>query len=462
MTFNAHNYAHAHAAHFKQQLIDLLRIPSVSTLKQHAPDVRRAAEWIIADMQRIGLQRAQIFQKDNYLPLVYGEWLRADKDAPTVLVYCHYDVQPAALEDGWQTHPFEPVERDGKLYARGALDSKMHVVAHLKALESLLATGAPPVNVKLLFEGEEESGSEHIFSFVKSNHDLLACDVVAISDGSSFDPHQPVLDYGLRGVITMELRITGPQTDIHSGQFGGTVHNPIQALTEILAQLHDANGRVTVPHFYDDVRTVTDEEHAVLLEALPWIEKEWHATANAPQQWGEAEFNLHERIGARPTLEFNGIAGGFAGEGFKTVLPAKAIAKISCRLVPDQDPDRIFAAVRQHILRLTPPTVRAELVSMEQGSPALLLDRHTPAMQAVSAAYEKGWGKRPIYAREGGSVPVASVMLQEFQKPMVMMPFGYKGGRAHGPNEYAVIEMFHKGIDTALYFYEELAERSRG
>jgi acetylornithine deacetylase/succinyl-diaminopimelate desuccinylase-like protein len=461
MSENAHDYARTNAARFKQQLIDLLRIPSVSTLKQHAPDVRRAAEWIVADMQRIGLTRAQIFQKDNFLPLVYGEWLGAGENAPTVLIYCHFDVQPAAMEDGWETNPFEPVERDGRLYARGSLDSKMHAVGHLKALESLLATGQPPVNVKLLFEGEEESGSDHIFAFVKENHELLACDVIVISDGSSFDEHQPVLDYGLRGIISTELHITGPQSDLHSGAFGGTVHNPIQALAEILAQLHDADGKVTVPGFYDDVRPLDEEERAVLADSAAWIEKEWHNTANAPQIWGEPEYRLHERIGARPTLEFNGIGGGFAGEGFKTVLPAKAIAKISCRLVPDQDPQRIFECVRDYIAQLTPPTVKSELVLLEAGAPAILLDRHTPAMQAVAVAYEKSYGKRPIYAREGGSVPVASVMLDKLQKPMVMMPFGYKGGRAHGPNEYAVVEMFYKGIDTALYFYHELAERSR-
>ncbi|MFN8373106.1 MAG: M20/M25/M40 family metallo-hydrolase [Anaerolineae bacterium] len=423
--------------------------------------MRRAAEWIVADMQRIGLTRAQIFQKDNYLPLVYGEWLGAGKDAPTVLLYCHYDVQPAALEDGWDTNPFEPVERDGRIYARGSLDSKMHVVGHLKAVESLFATGKPHVNLKLLFEGEEESGSEHIFSFVKANHELLDCDVVVISDGSSFDEHQPVLDYGLRGIISMELRITGPQSDLHSGQFGGTVHNPIQALTEILAQLHDDSGKVTVPGFYDDVRPLDDEERAVLAESGAWFEKEWRATANPPQTWGEPDYRPHERIAVRPTLELNGIGGGYAGDGFKTVLPARAIAKISCRLVPDQNPQRVYECVRDYLAKLTPPTVRGELILMEEGSPAILLDRHTPVMQAVASAYTKSYGKPPIFAREGGSVPVASVMLDELHKPMVMMPFGYKGGRAHGPNEYAVVDMFHKGIDTALYFYQELVERSR-
>ncbi|NWF68151.1 MAG: dipeptidase [Chloroflexi bacterium] len=456
---NAHDYAQTHAARFYEQLLALLRIPSISTLKQHAPDVRRAAEWLRADMQRIGL-RAQIFQRGHYLPLLYGEWLGAP-NAPTVLIYCHYDVQPAALEDGWTSDPFTPTERDGKLYARGALDSKMHVIAHLKALEALLATGQPPVNVKLLFEGEEESGSEHIFQFVAENHARLACDVCVISDGSMYDPQQPLLVYGLRGVTTYELRVFGPKADLHSGAYGGTVHNPIQALAEMLAQLHDAQGRVNVPGFYDDVRPLSADERAALAAVGAWVEKDWQHTAAAPQPWGEADYALQERIGARPTLEINGIAGGFAGEGFKTAIPSKASAKISCRLVPDQDPQRIYQCVRDYLAAITPPTVRSELIELEAGAPALLVERANPAMQAVAAAYERAWGRAPLWMREGGSVPVASVLQQALHKPLVMLPFGYKGGRAHGPDEYIFPEMFHKGIAAALYFYAELAERLR-
>jgi acetylornithine deacetylase/succinyl-diaminopimelate desuccinylase-like protein len=456
-----HQYARHHAERFRHQLVELLRIPSVSTMPDHAGDVQRAAEWLIEDMERIGLT-ARIYQQEGYLPLVYGEWLGAGEDAPTALVYCHYDVQPAFLEDGWDTEPFTPTERDGRIYARGAVDSKSHVIANLKAVEALLMADDPcPMNMKLLFEGEEESGSEHIFRFVAQNKVLLKADVCIVSDGSLPDVNQPVLDYGLRGIITTELVVTGPQRDLHSGHYGGNVHNPIQALVEILTQLHDTDGHVMVPGFYDGVLPLTDEERDVLSEIQPWIEAEWKAVPNAPQPWGEPEFRLHERIGVRPTLEINGISGGYAGEGFKTVIPAKALAKISCRLVPDQNPDAVLKALQETITRLTPPTVRSELRVLEEGSLGIILDRHAPSMRAAARAYEKGWGVKPIYSREGGSIPVVSAFQRDLQIPIVLLPFGYKGCGAHSTNEHVYIEMFHKGIDTAIYFYQEFAAMQR-
>lgn len=455
---NPHDFAAHHADRFQAQLVDLLRIPSISTSPEHAGNVQRAAQWLLEDMRRIGLEAA-IFQEDGFLPLVYGEWLGGGPDAPTVLIYCHYDVQPAEMADGWTTNPFEPVVRDGKIYARGAVDSKSHVIAHLKAAESWLQTeNGAPVNIKLLFEGEEESGSEHIFRFVANNPERLAADVCVISDGSNPDPNQPVLIYGLRGIITLELEVTGPARDLHSGHYGGTVHNPIQALSEILSQLHDDNGTVTVPGFYEDVRPLSSDERGALEESAPWMQSDWETVTGAPQPWGESEYRIHERIGARPTLEINGIAGGFYGDGFKTVLPRRALAKLSCRLVPDQNPDRIYDAVREHIRTLTPPTIRAELRRLEQGAPGILIQRDSPAMQATVRAYEKGWGTRPIFAREGGSVPVAAAFQQHLDCPLVMMPFGYKGGGAHGPDEYVVVDMFRRGINTAIHFYSEFAE----
>lgn len=456
----AHDYAKAHRERFKAQLIELLRIPSVSTLPQHAADVQRAADWLVADMRRIGLERAEIHRQPGCLPLVYGEWLGAGSDAPTVLIYGHYDVQPAAPEDGWESDPFQPVERAGRLYARGAVDSKSHVIAQLKAVESLLAAEEhPPVNLKLLFEGEEESGSAHIFRFVAANRERLRAEACVICDGSMPHPRQPVLACGLRGIVEMELTVSGPARDLHSGHYGGTVHNPIQALAEILAQLHDEEGRVAVPGFYQDVLPLDEEERAALAEGMPWVEAEWQAVTGAPKPWGEPEYRLHERIGARPTLEFNGIAGGFAGPGFKTVLPARASARISCRLVPRQDPRRIYELVRAHVRQLTPPTVRSELRLVDPGAPGVLLDRHTPAMQAALRAYERGWGARPIFTREGGSVPVVSAFQQELQTPLVLMAFGYKGCGAHGPNEHVYLDMFYQGIDTAIYFCYELAQQ---
>lgn len=452
-----HVYARASAGRFRDQLKTLLAIPSVSTQAEHRDDVRRAAAWLVADMQHIGLTRVETFEKPGCLPIVYGEWLQAGPAAPTVLIYGHYDVQPAALEDGWHSDPFTPVEREGRLYARGALDSKCHVVAWLKTTEALLAAGGAPVNIKLLFEGEEESGSEHIFGFLADNPALVRADVCVVSDGSMPHPEQPVLVYGLRGIVTFELQVTGPAHDLHSGHYGGTVHNPIQALVEILAGLHDPQGRVTVPGFYDDVLPLSAAERQALAGMAVWAEAEWQAVVGAPQPWGEPEYALHERIGARPTLEFNGIAGGFYGQGFKTVLPAQALAKISCRLVPNQDPARIAAALRAEIERRTPPTVYSTLEVLEAGAPGVLVDRTSAPMRAAVHAYERGWGRRPVLAREGGSIPVVDVFQRVPGAPIVLMPFGYKGGRAHGPDEYIYLEMFHRGIDTALYFIETLA-----
>lgn len=455
---DALSYARANASRFEAALIDLLRIPSISTLPEHVEDVERAAAWLIDEMQRIGLTRAEIFQKPGCLPLVYGEWLGAGENAPTVLIYCHYDVQPARLADGWTSEPFVPTARDGKLYARGALDSKLHVIAHLKAAESLLASGGLKVNLKLLFEGEEESGSEHIIDFVAEQAELLRADVCVVSDGSMPDPGQPVLPYALRGIVGMELVVTGPKRDLHSGHYGGSVHNPIQALAEIMAALHDESGRVTVPGFYDAVRPVDDEERAALAAIEAWTAAEWEMVAGAPSQWGEPGYTLHERIGARPTLEFNGISGGFQGEGTKTVIPAQASVKITCRLVPDQDPQHMYALVRDYIQRITPPTVQAELRLSDLGAPGILLDRHTQAMQAAMRAYEQAWGRRPLFSREGGSVPVIAALKQALACPLVIMPFGYKGGGAHSTDEYIYPEMLHKGIHTAIDFYRCLAE----
>jgi acetylornithine deacetylase/succinyl-diaminopimelate desuccinylase-like protein len=331
-------------------------------------------------------------------------------------------------------------------------------MAQLKAVESILSTDEKsPVNIKLIFEGEEESGSENINAFVAQHGERLRADVCVISDGCIVDAQQPSLVYGLRGITTMELHVTGPENDLHSGHYGGNTHNPVQALTEIIAQLHDENGKVTVPGFYDNVLELDNEERALLAKVTPWVDADWAKVANAPQPWGEAEYSLHERIGARPTLEINGIAGGYYGPGFKTVLPAKAMAKISCRLVSDQEPLRIVELVRDYIEQITPPTVRSDLVFMEHGAKAILLDQKSTAMQAAAVAYEKGWGKKPIFERAGGSIPI-TYTFQDVCDEIVIMGFTYKGGRAHGPNENIITDMFYKGIDAAIQFHYEYAK----
>ncbi len=452
-----YDYAETNADRFVEQYKNLVSIPSISTLPEHAADVQSAAEWLADDMRRIGLDAAEIIKMPSGRhPLVLSEWRGAGDAAPTVLIYCHYDVQPAVVADGWNTDPFTPTEKDGRIYGRGTVDSKLHVMAQLKAVESLLASPENlPVNLKILLEGEEESGSENINAFVAQHAERLRADVAVISDGSILDPDQPSLVYALRGIVTMELHVTGPVRDLHSGHYGGSVHNPLQALAEIIAQLHDAEGRVTVPGFYDDVVIADDAERAELAKVNQWTEAEWHNVAAAAKTWGEPDYNIHERVGLRPTLEINGLTGGFTGTGFKTVLPHKAMAKISCRLVANQDPQKIFEQVQDHITTLTPPTVQMELIQLDMGSRAVVLGHDTRAMQVAAAAYERGWGKRPIFERAGGSIPI-TYTLQEVADEIVVMGFGYKSGQAHGPNENIHVHSLHRGIATMIYFLQAI------
>jgi acetylornithine deacetylase/succinyl-diaminopimelate desuccinylase-like protein len=451
---NAHEFAKSNANRFRDQLKDLIRIPGVSTLPERAGDLKRTAEWIADDMRRVGLNNVEVIPTAGH-PIVYGEWLGA-KDAPTVLVYGHYDVQPAEMADGWDSDPFDPVERNGLIYARGSSDDKGQVFAQLKAVESLLATGAP-VNIKFIVEGEEEIGSAHLGPFVSSNKERLKADISVISDGGMLSIDRPTITYGLRGLVAMELEVTGPTHDLHSGQYGGTVHNPVQALAEIIAQLHNPDGSVAVPGFYDDVLTLDASERAELQKTAP-TEDDWRKATGAPLPWGEADYKIHERIGARPTLEINGIAGGFSGIGFKTVLPAKAMAKISCRLVSNQQSARIFELVKDYIAKITPPTVHSELRLHSGGEPALV-DLNAPAIQAAISAYEQGWGARPVFSREGGSIPVVADFQRQLGIPVILMGYGLDSDGAHGPNEHFSIDMFHRGIDTAIYFFEEVGKR---
>jgi acetylornithine deacetylase/succinyl-diaminopimelate desuccinylase-like protein len=451
----AHEYARQNADRFRSELHDLLRIPSISTDPERAGDVRRAAQWLADDMRRIGLDAVEVADTARH-PIVYGEWLKAGPDAPTVLIYGHYDVQPADMTDGWHSDPFEPVERDGKLYARGSSDDKGQAFAHLKAIESLLATeGRVPVNVKLIIEGEEEISSLNLGQFVRERRDRLKADVCVISDGAILTVDQPSIVYALRGLVYMELEVFGPSQDLHSGIFGGTVHNPAQALAEIIAKLHNEDGSIAVPGFYDDVLNL-DEAERQELSKTDWDENEWSQSTGAPQTWGESQYTLRERVGARPTLEINGMVSGFYGEGAKTVLPAKALAKISCRLVANQNPHRIYEQIRDYVAAITPPTIRAEVRKLHEGDPAYI-DRSIPAMQAAIAAYEKGWGRTPVFMREGGSIPIVADFQREIGLPVLLMGFGLNTDGAHGPNEHYTIEMYHKGIDTAIHFLEEVA-----
>lgn len=450
----AHDYARANALLFREQLKDLLRIPSISTLPEHTADMWKAAEWLAEDLQRIGFSVTLLPTPGN--PVVYAEWLEAGENAPTVLVYGHYDVQPAEIADGWAHDPFDPQEHDDKLYARGATDDKGQLFAHIKAVESLLAAdGELPVNVKFILEGEEEVSSVNLSALIAQERERLKANVCVISDGGMPGLNTPAITYALRGMMAMEVTVQGPARDLHSGKFGGTVHNPLQALCEIIAQLHYPDGSVAVPGFYDDVIPLEVEERAELAKNGITLER-WQSDTGAQLPWGEPGYSLEERIGARPTLEINGIAGGFYGSGFKTVLPAKALAKISCRLVANQQPDRIYDLLCSYISQIAPPGVQVTFTS-HGGNHAALVNINTPAMQAAITAYQKGWGQTPIFNRAGGSIPVVGDVQHTLQMPVILMSLGLHSDGAHGPNEHFHLHCFHRGIDTVIYFLQEVA-----
>ncbi|MCY4071453.1 MAG: dipeptidase [Chloroflexi bacterium] len=459
---NPYQYAKDNQDRFLDEYQELLRIRTISTQPQHAGDVARAAEWLKAMMLKIGMKRAEvILMPAGRCPLVLGEWDGAGADAPTILIYCHYDVQPAEVADGWDTEPFEPTIKDGRLYCRGAVDSKLHVMANLKAVESWLAQDEKPkVNIRVVLEGEEESGSENINAFVAQHPERLAADIAMISDGAILAPDQPSLTYGLRGVTALELHVSAPLSDLHSGHWGGSVHNPIQALSEILAQLHDENGTVTVPGFYDDVDDVTARDRALLEKAEPFLQAEWDDVVSAPAVWGESEYILPERLGARPTLEINGIHGGYTGAGMKTVLPARAFAKITCRLVPRQDPARVLRCVVDHIKSIAPETVNVDFQFGGMGAEAVLLDVDGLAMRSAAEAYRHAWGAEPVFERSGGSVPIAFECMK-VAKEVVIMSYGLKSGRAHGPNENIYLSNFYNGIQATIKFIDVVGEGRR-
>jgi acetylornithine deacetylase/succinyl-diaminopimelate desuccinylase-like protein len=452
----ARGYARQHASEFQEQLYALLRIPSVSTDTQHKEDMTRAAGWLAAEMLRVGLDKAEVLPTGGH-PVVYGEWMGAGANAKTVLVYGHYDVQPAEMTDGWSSEPFEPEERDGFIYARGCSDDKGQAFIHVKAIEAYLQTqGKAPVNVKFLIEGEEEIGSKNLTEFIQANTDRLRADVCVISDSGMPSIEQPSIVYALRGLTYMEVHVQGSKLDLHSGSYGGIVHNPALALAQIICKLHNADNSIAVPGFYDDVLSLSDEERAELLKN-DIREETLRRVTGVSQSWGEDGYTLRERQSARPTLEVNGLLSGFTGEGAKTVLPARAMAKISCRLVANQNPVRIYELVRDYVARITPPTVTSEVRLLNQGDPAIV-DIHAPEMQAAVAAYERGWGVRPIFMREGGSIPVVADFRRELGIPVLLMGYGLNTDGAHGPDEHFSVEMFHRGIETAICFLEEVGK----
>ena len=442
----------ANAPRVRDELYDFLRIPSVSARREHDADTRRAAEWVQAALQRIGLTAA-VHETPGH-PIVVGEWRQAPPGAPTVVVYGHYDVQPAEPLELWDSPAFEPTVRDGKLYARGSVDDKGQLFLHVKALEAhLRVRGTLPCNVIVLAEGEEEVGSENLAAFIEGHRDLLACDAVVISDSAMFAPGVPSILSSLRGLAYFEIVATGPAGDLHSGSYGGAVVNPAMALARILATLHDATGRVAIPGFYDAVRPFPDAVLAQMRQ-LPFDDERFREEAGSPALGGEAGHTVLERLWTRPTCEVNGLLSGYTGEGAKTVLPARAMAKVSCRLVPDQDPQAIERLMQAHVAAVAPAGVTVTVTALHGGRP-WRADLEGPLFDAATRALADVFGREPVVTGEGGSIPVVGDFERILGAPVLLVGFGLPGENAHAPNEWLSVENFEKGMRAMARLYAE-------
>lgn len=436
------------------ELCEFLRIPSVSAKSEHKPDVERACRWVADHFRAAGFRTVEMVPT-NLHPLVYAESLEAP-GKPTVLFYGHYDVQPAEPLDLWTTPAFEPEVRDGNLYGRGTADDKGQVHIHLKALESLYRlNGRFPVNIKVLIEGEEEVGSVSLWDFVQENKEKLKADALIVSDTSMLAKGVPSITYGLRGLNYYQIELTGPERDLHSGVYGGAVPNPLTVLTELFARLHDKNFRVAVPGFYDEVAKVSAKERKEL-NALPWKKKDFERAVGAPEYVGEKGFTTVERLWIRPTLELNGMWGGYQGEGAKTVIPAGAYAKFSTRLVPDQDPKKIAKLVEKHIRKLLPKSVHCKFDVLSTGKP-WVAPYHDSVFHIAQSALQKGFGKKAVFIREGGSIPFVTQMDDTFDIPCVLIGFGLPDENAHAPDEHLSLENYYGGIKAIAHLYEDLA-----
>jgi acetylornithine deacetylase/succinyl-diaminopimelate desuccinylase-like protein len=437
-----------------QELIEFLKIPSVSTKSENKPDIERAAKWVADKLRAAGMEKVEIVPTGGH-PMVFGEWLKAP-GKPTILLYGHYDVQPAEPLDKWSSPAFDPQVRDGNLFGRGTADDKGQVHIHLAAMEALMKTeGQLPVNLKVMIEGEEETGSTNLWNFVEKFRDRLKADALVVSDTSMLAPGVPSVTYGLRGLNYYQIEITGGATDMHSGVFGGAVPNPLTILCELFAKLHDKNFRVAIPGFYDQVAAVTKAERKAL-NALPWKLKDFKKTVGAAGLCGEKGFTVVEQLWIRPTLELNGIWGGYIGEGAKTVIPAKAYAKFSTRLVPNQEPAKIAKLVEKHIRKLLPKTVSCKFEILSMGKPWVAPYTH-PFFEAAHKALEEGFGKRAVFIREGGSIPFVTQMYDTFKVPCILLGFGLPDENAHAPDEHILLENYFGGIKAVAQFYKELA-----
>lgn len=454
---NIKNYIEENKQRFLDELFELLRFPSVSADPKYKTDVLNTAEFVAAKLKEAGADQVAICSTKGY-PIVYGEKI-IDSSLPTVLVYGHYDVQPPDPLELWHTPPFEPTLRDGKIYARGACDDKGQFYMHVKAFELMQNTNTLPCNIKFMIEGEEEVGSDNLGLFVSENREKLAADVVLISDTSMISMENPSLETGLRGLAYMEVEVTGPNRDLHSGVYGGAVANPATILAKMIASLHDENNHITIPGFYDDVIELTEEERTSLNSA-PFDLEEYKTDLDINDVWGEKGYSTLERTGTRPTLEVNGIWGGYTGPGAKTVLPSKANAKISMRLVPGQDWKKISHLFESHFKHLAPASVKVNVVAHHGGSP-YVTPTDSVAFKAAYKAVEESFGKKPVPTRGGGSIPIVALFEQELGIKTVLMGFGLDSDNLHSPNEKYDLFNYYKGIETIPLFFKHFAELSK-
>ena len=447
-------YQEQNKERFLSEMMELLRIPSVSAKSEHKADMTTCAEAVKKSLLDSGADKAEILQTDGF-PVIYAEKI-TDAKLPTVLVYGHYDVQPAEPLELWNSGPFEPVIKEGKVYARGSADDKGQFYMHIKALETMVKTNTMSTNIKFLIEGEEEVGSPNLAKFVRENKELLKADVILISDSSMLSMENPSLDIGVRGLSYIEVEVTGADHDLHSGTYGGAVANPITMLAKMIASCHDENNHITIPGFYDDVVEATAEERKLMAQA-PYDESEYKKEVGAETLWGEKGFTTNERTGIRPTLEVNGIWGGYTGEGAKTVLPSKATAKISARLVPNQSSEKITAKLLDYFTSIAPAGVTVKAFEHHGGEP-YMTPIDSKGYQAASKAIETTFNKTPVPIRGGGSIPICSILEKELGTKIIFMGFGLDSDNLHSPNEKYGIENFYKGIETIPYFHKYFAE----
>jgi acetylornithine deacetylase/succinyl-diaminopimelate desuccinylase-like protein len=451
---NVIDFVNVNRERYLEELKAFLAIPSISALPEHAGDVKHCADWCADEMRRIGLHNVKLVDTPGN-PVVYGDWLDAP-GAPTILFYGHYDVQPVDPLELWESPPFEATIRDGEIYARGSADDKGQVFMHFKAIEAhLKQNGRLPVNMRIILEGEEEVGSANLDDFVRAHKDELQADVVVISDSPMFARGVPSICYGLRGLVYFQIDVRGSSTDLHSGSFGGAVANPAFVLSQVIAQMKDRGGRIRIPGFYDEVVPLQEEERKAWA-SLPFNEKAFRKDFGLPKVVGETGYTTLERTWARPTFEVNGLLSGFTGEGAKTVLPAVAMAKVSMRLVPNQQPDKIAELFEAHVRSITPKTVELKVTRMHGGKPWMTA-YDNPFVQAAARAIERGFGRKPVFTREGGSIPVVSTFQEELGLPSVLFGVGLPDENAHAPNEKLDVANFHGGIISSAILYDEIA-----